>query len=409
MNLTGADVQVLWTLLERLLARRHRQRPSHIQTVEVDPSTISVIVAADLPSEVGIIVETATHLVQLPMRDPTVATTHLAYATPEPHPIEATLRSIAATSDGRLTLHRTSGRATKAHQVNAVVRLVHTPFCYIADCDSRCIGVVHPATDAAITQGANAYTTNGTIAGDLASAELAYDYNVSYRVSALVFGTCYFCGSNAAIETSVLRDFGLDTNALVEDVDLYSRLLLQSHHVEYQPSHVATEDHPSSLMGYFSQQSRWYRGYYEVIWRFGKRIVTSPDVVPRVKLGWAYQLIGRELGFDLLTLSDIVRLTSHRGRPRFVLAIRILLASAFCGWLRSGGPRHHPGHDLLQTQRRNFQLRMRYALLFPGFRIAKLACRAFSIPGLSRSRTGWTPTVRTHERNPTAGLGKVTE
>ena len=113
MNLTGADVQVLWTLLERLLARRHRQRPSHIQTVEVDPSTISVIVAADLPSEVGIIVETATHLVQLPMRDPTVATTHLAYATPEPHPIEATLRSIAATSDGRLTLPRTTGRATK--------------------------------------------------------------------------------------------------------------------------------------------------------------------------------------------------------------------------------------------------------------------------------------------------------
>jgi cellulose synthase/poly-beta-1,6-N-acetylglucosamine synthase-like glycosyltransferase len=78
-------------------------------------------------------------------------------------------------------------------------------------------------------------------------------------------------GSNQFVRKQVLEELGgWDENSLTEDVELALRLVEKQHEIKYAPDVCAGQETPNSLRSLFHQRLRWYRGYMETAFKYGR-------------------------------------------------------------------------------------------------------------------------------------------
>lgn len=78
-------------------------------------------------------------------------------------------------------------------------------------------------------------------------------------------GCCQF------IRKRVLEDIGgFAEDTLAEDIEVSVRLTQNQHDIKYASNVKAWQESPSTLMGFFKQRTRWYRGYMEVAVKYGR-------------------------------------------------------------------------------------------------------------------------------------------
>jgi len=81
-------------------------------------------------------------------------------------------------------------------------------------------------------------------------------------------GNCQF------IRRDVLEKVeGFDESFLAEDMELSARLTEKGYQIRYAPDVQSWQENPSSLKQLFTQRIRWYRGWMEVAFKYGRLMV----------------------------------------------------------------------------------------------------------------------------------------
>lgn len=96
---------------------------------------------------------------------------------------------------------------------------------------------------------------------------------VEYRIFSYLFWggrnavrlPCPIAGTGVFFRRAILERVGGWENELVEDYDLYCKLVLARAHIEYKPDIVALDEKPPSWRLLLRQRSRWQRGHMEVL------------------------------------------------------------------------------------------------------------------------------------------------
>jgi cellulose synthase/poly-beta-1,6-N-acetylglucosamine synthase-like glycosyltransferase len=96
-------------------------------------------------------------------------------------------------------------------------------------------------------------------------------------------GSCQF------IRRDVLDEIGVfDERFLAEDMELSARMATNEHQIRYASDVKAWQECPSKLKQLFRQRVRWYRGWMEVAFRYG-RLLARPN---RVRIDAEATLLG---------------------------------------------------------------------------------------------------------------------
>ena len=279
--------------------RAGRKSPDAIETPTLPCCT--AIIAAYLPNEQEIILETVQHMLSLVDVPPEKFQIILAYNTPESLAVEADLQEIAA-RDPRLLPLRVSGSRSKAENVNAALAAAtgeivaifdadHLPapdcFCkawrWLADgCDmvqGRCL---------IRNQQQNWFTRTVAIEFDTI-------YAVSHPGRAHLSRTAIFGGSNGYWRRDVLSALQLDSSMLTEDIDASIRALLGGRRLVHDRSLVSTELAPLQVSHWMLQRKRWAQGWLEVALKHTGAMMRSPHYTVTQKLLWFYLLAWREV------------------------------------------------------------------------------------------------------------------
>jgi cellulose synthase/poly-beta-1,6-N-acetylglucosamine synthase-like glycosyltransferase len=82
-------------------------------------------------------------------------------------------------------------------------------------------------------------------------------------------GSCQFIRRNILEELS-----GWDETSLTEDVELALRLVEKKHQIKYAEDVCCGQETPSGLRGFIKQRVRWYRGYMETAFKYGRLLDT---------------------------------------------------------------------------------------------------------------------------------------
>jgi cellulose synthase/poly-beta-1,6-N-acetylglucosamine synthase-like glycosyltransferase len=97
--------------------------------------------------------------------------------------------------------------------------------------------------------------------------------SVEYRIFSYLFWggrnaiglPCPIAGTGVFFRRTILERVGGWENELVEDYDLYCKLVLASARIEYKPDIVSLDEKPPSWRLLLRQRSRWQRGHMEVL------------------------------------------------------------------------------------------------------------------------------------------------
>jgi len=288
----------------------------------------TAIVAAYLPNEQDIILETVTHLLTRVDVPPGLFQVILAYNTPESLAVEADLQEIAA-RDPRLLPLRVSGSRSKAENVNAalgaatgdVVAVFDADHLPAPDCFRRAWRWLGSGSD--MVQGRCLIRNH---AHNWLTRTVAVEFDTIYAVShpgrAALSGTAIFGGSNGYWRRGTLTRLGMNPAMLTEDIDVSVRALLSG-------CRLAARD-------WVTQRKRWAQGWLEVALRYTLPVLRSPHFRPGQKVLWFYLLAWREVYpavsiqfFSLVLTSWIVHIPIHWfGSPFFVATAALNLA---CG------------------------------------------------------------------------------
>ena len=287
---------------------------------------VTALVAAYLPNEKDIILETLRHLLtglDVPCDKLQVI---LAYNTPEPLPIEQELNLLAA-ADSRLLLLPVEGSRSKAENIDAALPHVRGEVVGIFDADHQPEPLSFHKTLRWFQKGYDAVQGRCVIRNSrenwltrIISVEFDTMYAVSHTSRSLSVDTAIFGGSNGYWRTETLRSLRMDKSMLTEDIDVGIRALLSGHRLVHDRSIVSTELAPTTLSSWFYQRLRWAQGWYQVTLKHTPGIVKSPFLSRRQKLYWLYMLPWREIYAALspqaptMLFAVIVVLLTYGGR-----------------------------------------------------------------------------------------------
>ena len=258
----------------------------------------SVIVAAYLPNEQEIILETLEHwLTQV--EPPEVGwEIILAYNTPYRLPIETELYQLAEQFP-TLVLLPVAHSVSKAENLNVALQHVRGAMTCIFDADHR------PARDCLLrawgwlhqgyydgVQGRNIIRNydDNWLTG-MVAVEFECIYSVSHYGRSLLADTALFGGSNGYWRTSAIRTIGFHAERLTEDIDATLRSLLRGYRIVHDPAIVTTELAPTTLRSLWLQRQRWSQGWIEVARKYLRRMIKSPRLDPFQKLCWGIMLV----------------------------------------------------------------------------------------------------------------------
>jgi cellulose synthase/poly-beta-1,6-N-acetylglucosamine synthase-like glycosyltransferase len=288
------SVMIIW---EACAAWRSPE-PAPTADSEVPPLPhCTAVVAAYLPNEQDIIVETLQHILSTSAVPPDRLEVILAYNTPEPLEIEHTLRQMAD-ADPRLRLLPVAGSRSKAENVNAAVRKARGEILGIFDADHR------PAPDCFhrawrwlwsgydVVQG-RCVIRNGPENWLTRTIAVEFDciYAVSHQGRSTLSRTAIFGGSNGYWRRSALLEHRMNPAMLTEDIDVSVRALLGGCRLIHDRDIVSEELAPTRLKHWLFQRKRWSQGWLEVTLRHQRALNDSRRLNPWQKVLWFYLLV----------------------------------------------------------------------------------------------------------------------
>jgi cellulose synthase/poly-beta-1,6-N-acetylglucosamine synthase-like glycosyltransferase len=288
----------------------------------------SFIVAAYLPNEQEIILETLTEILDNVDRPEAGFELILAYNRPVRLPVEDELEQLEARHEALKLLH-VEGSESKAENINGALALVTGEIVGILDADH------HPKPDCFkrawrwfergydVVQGRNVVRNSETnFLTKMIAVEFECTYGVCHAARSLFVDTGIFGGSNGYWRADVLRETRFDPTMLTEDIDATSRALLAGHRILNDRSIISTELAPTDLPSFWYQRQRWAQGWLEVSLKFQMGFWKSSHLGILQKIYWTYLLLYRELYpvlalqiypilLSLLLLYGYIELTSH--------------------------------------------------------------------------------------------------
>ncbi|MEO0457036.1 MAG: glycosyltransferase family 2 protein [Cyanobacteria bacterium P01_A01_bin.114] len=359
----------------------------------------SFIVAAYLPNEQSIILDTLDHLLNRVHQPRAGLEVILAYNTPIPLPIEQTLKQLTRKYPN-FRPYRVEGSHSKAENINAALNIVTGELTCILDADH------HPAPDCFERAGrwlANGYDVvqgrnlirnrDDNLLTRLIAVEFESIYGVSHSAKSLMVDTALFGGSNGYWRTSVLKQIRFNPTMLTEDIDASVRTLLQGYRIVHDRSITVTELAPNHISAFWSQRKRWSQGWLEVSLRYQKRFWKSSQLTLGQKFIWTYLLYYREL-FPIVSVQILPIVFSSwllTGTVNFTENAVLLIATAIT-FLSSVykllvtakvGFSHYPGYYFLQ-----------YALLTPAYSLLKNMIAVVALYDHLHGKTDWVVTPR---------------
>lgn len=256
----------------------------------------SFLVAAYLPNEQEIILETVRHILYKVQRPAGGLELILAYNTPIDLPIEEDLRRLAQIHS-ELRLVRVDGSHSKAENLNAALNIVTGEIACILDADHL------PAPDCFVrawrwlehdyhvVQGRNIIRNHDH---DLLTQNIAIEfetlYGVSHAAKSFLSDTTIFGGSNGYWRTSVLKQIRFNPAMLTEDIDASMRTLLSGYKIVHDRSIITTELAPVDFHSFWFQRKRWAQGWLEVSFKYQRRVWKSKKFTLWQKCYWTYLL-----------------------------------------------------------------------------------------------------------------------
>jgi len=301
----------------------------------------TAVVAAYLPNEQDIIVETLLHIlseVEVPGDRFQVL---LAYNTPHDLAVEEDLRKMAE-ADKRLTLLRVEDSRSKAENVNAALSAATGDIVAIFDADHW------PAADGFrrawrnISAGADMVQGRCVIRNhtqswltQIVAVEFDIMYACSHQGRARMSGSGIFGGSNAYWKRESLEKVRLDETMLTEDIDASVRALLLGQNLAHDRDITSRELAPVKVAHWFTQRKRWSQGWFEVSIKHAVVVLKSAVLSPKQKVLWWYLLCWREVFpilslqfFSLMLAAAILHSRVNWFAPGFFLSTSILNLSA---------------------------------------------------------------------------------
>jgi cellulose synthase/poly-beta-1,6-N-acetylglucosamine synthase-like glycosyltransferase len=256
----------------------------------------SFLIAAYLPNEQDIILETLEHVllnVQHPLGGLEVI---LAYNTPTDLPVEQALESLARHYP-ELQLLRVEGSRSKAENLNAAFELVSGEITCILDADH------HPASDCFtrawrwIDQGYDVVQGRSIIRNhrrnwltQTIAVEFEMMYGIIHPAKSFLTDSSIFGGSNGYWRTSVLKQIRFNPVMLTEDIDASMRTLLKGYRILHDRSIISTELAPVDLYSFWFQRKRWAQGWLEVGLKYQQPVLHSNKLNLQQKVFWTYLL-----------------------------------------------------------------------------------------------------------------------
>ena len=260
----------------------------------------TAIIAAYLPNEQDLILQTVQHLLTQVDVPPEKLQLILAYNTPESLAVEADLQEISA-RDSRLLLLRVSGSRSKAENVNAalgaatgeIVAIYDADHQPAADCFRRAWGWISGGCD--MVQG-RCLIRNQQQNWFTRTIAIEFDtiYAVSHPGRAHLSRMAIFGGSNGYWRREVLSALQLDPAMLTEDIDISLRALLEGRRLVHDRALLSAELAPLQVGHWMLQRKRWAQGWLEVALKYTGPLMRSPHYTPVQKFLWFYLLAWRE-------------------------------------------------------------------------------------------------------------------
>jgi len=256
----------------------------------------SLLIAAYLPNEQDIILETLRHILNCVKRPAAGLEIILAYNTPVDLPIEEDLHLFAQLHP-ELKLIRVEGSHSKAENLNAALDLVTGEVVCILDADHQ------PAPDCFfrawrwlekdydVVQGRNVIRNHQhNLLTQNIAVEFESLYGVSHPAKSFLTDSTIFGGSNGFWRTSVLNQIRFNPIRLTEDIDATMRTLLSGYRIVHDRSIIATELAPVDFDSFWFQRKRWAQGWLEVSFIYQRRVWKSKNFTFTQKLYWTYLL-----------------------------------------------------------------------------------------------------------------------
>lgn len=256
----------------------------------------SILIAAYLPNEQDIILETLRHILKTVQRPAAGLEVILTYNTPIDLPIEDDLHLFAQLNP-ELRLVRVEGSHSKAENLNAALDLITGEIVCILDADH------HPSPDCFfrawhwlehgydVVQGRNIIRNHHC---NLLTQNIAVEfeslYGVSHAAKSFLTDSTIFGGSNGYWRTEVLKQIRFNPIRLTEDIDATMRTLLSGYRILHDRSIIATELAPIDFNSFWFQRKRWAQGWLEVSFKYQRRVWKSQHFTLRQKLYWTYLL-----------------------------------------------------------------------------------------------------------------------
>jgi cellulose synthase/poly-beta-1,6-N-acetylglucosamine synthase-like glycosyltransferase len=256
----------------------------------------SFLVAAYLPNEQDIVLETLDHLLHNIARPEGGLEIILAYNTPQDLPVEQDLRRLVQTYP-ELKLVRVEGSHSKAENLNAAMDQVTGQITCILDTDH------HPAPDCFVrawrwlengydvVQGRNVIRNHrhNLLTKNIA-VEFESVYGVSHQAKSFITDSSIFGGSNGYWRTEVLQRIRFNPSRLTEDIDASMRTLLSGYRIVHDRSIITTELAPVDFNSFWFQRKRWAQGWLEVSLIYQRKVWRSSQLSLWQKVYWTYLL-----------------------------------------------------------------------------------------------------------------------
>ncbi len=256
----------------------------------------SFLVAAYLPNEQDIILDTLQHILTTVERPPAGLEVILTYNTPVDLAIEDELHRLAQLHP-ELRLLRVEGSHSKAENLNAALEIVTGEITCILDADH------HPAPDCFyrawrwleygydVVQGRNIIRNhNRNLLTQNIAVEFESLYGVSHAAKSFLTDSSIFGGSNGYWRTSVLKRIRFNPAMLTEDIDASMRTLLSGYRILHDRSIITTELAPEDFHSFWFQRKRWAQGWLEVSFKYQRRVWKSKKLSLWQKVYWTYLL-----------------------------------------------------------------------------------------------------------------------
>ena len=372
----------------------------------------TVIVAAYLPNEAGIIVSTILHMLTKVDRPRAGFELILAYNTPKHLPVEAELRALEREFPEFRAMQVASSHS-KAENVNAAVAEARGEMIALFDADHRpspdCLlrGSARLRGGLDCVQGRCAVRNGGeTRLARMVAIEFEAIYGVGHPAWARSTDTAVFCGTNAYFKAAALQRLTLRNKMQTEDIDWSMRAWQAGLRIGYDDGLVATELATTTLNQLWHQRARWSRGWMEVTLCHQGAILKSERVSGWRKLSLTLLLGYRELNAHLsLALFPLLVAYALTGTYD-AHAWQILFWTSFAATQLAG-----PVHTWAAWKRRTVDLPRRsfvaYALLAPFYTLFKSAISLVAaIDVLRGTRAAWVVTPRSM---PEEAVGSVTQ